>query len=514
MSQVRYRANLSAKSWPLVSDYFGRSVIVGSASHDQNFNRQVYSAEDPDKDIGIPQIYYAHNVMPTSQGFQSIGYVPMIPGPAGVTNLQKIYALHYATGSAYLTIHPDGRAFTLVYGASAQWVQINSVNSTLDKVVTVANISGVSYVYISGAGCYAYNPIGNTLDPVVLSGLVAANVIGIVGAVGYMIAWSVTAIAWSSTIDPTDFVPSLITGAGGGGVEQAKGPLTIAIATSQGFTVYTPANAVAAIYSGNARFPFNYRELAQAGGLTSYDSIDSDTSDAVQYAYTTAGLQSIGSNSSQLVFPELTDFLSGKLMEDFDETTDTFIQTDVVSIKKSLAIIGGRYLVISYGITEYTHAIVYDTGLKRFGKLKVTHVQAFEWLLAPSQVTEIAKQSIGFMKSNGDIVRVDFTSNDADSVHNGVIVLGKYQYVRARTLVMEETILENCKIGAVFSCSLMVSYRGKIINEIVLGSDVSEAGSKARTYRFHKTGMNHSLLLKGSFYLTSLQLTFSVGGQR
>lgn len=516
MAQTRYRANLSAKSWPFISDYFGRSVIVGTASRDQNFNRQVYSSEDPDKDIGIPQIYYAHNVMPTSQGLQSIGYADLIPSPlAGATDFEKIYNLHYATGSAYLAIRPNGDAYTLIYGATPVWTAINNVGSIVDRIITVANISGESYVYISNVGCFKYNAGTNQLDAQVLTGLTAIDIIGIVGAVGYMIAWSATAVAWSSTIDPTDFTPSLITGAGGGGVEQAKGPLSVAIATSQGFIIYTPFNAVAAIYSGNARFPFNYRELASAGGVTSYDNLDSDTSDAIHFAFTTVGLQSVGANSSQVVFPDLTDFISGKVFEDFDESTNTFSYTDVVTMKKHIAIIGGRYLVISYGVTELTHAIVYDTAFKRFGKLKITHTEAFEWLLYPSQVTEIARQSLGFFKKDGSIVRVDFPSSDRDSAHNGVMILGKYQFVRARALTLEEVTVENVNVSSSFTLSSMVSYKGKVIDEIVSGNlDATTAGTKARTYRFHYTGLNHSLLFKGSFFATSIIITFTNAGDR
>jgi hypothetical protein len=67
MSQITYRGNLASATWPLISALFGRSVIVGGP--DQNFIRQLYSPEDPDKDIGVPQIYYLHNVLPTSSGF-------------------------------------------------------------------------------------------------------------------------------------------------------------------------------------------------------------------------------------------------------------------------------------------------------------------------------------------------------------------------------------------------------------------------------------------------------------
>ena len=77
MGQITYRANLSAKAFPFISDNWGRTVIT--AGPDNTFNRQVSSAEDLDRDAGIPQIYYCHNVMPFAQGFQSVSYLDVIP---------------------------------------------------------------------------------------------------------------------------------------------------------------------------------------------------------------------------------------------------------------------------------------------------------------------------------------------------------------------------------------------------------------------------------------------------
>ncbi len=514
MAQINYRANLSAKSWPFISTYFGRSVIVGSASRDQNFNRQVQSSEDPDKDVGIPQAYYMHNVMPSSQGFQSIGYTLMIGPIAASGNLcSKIFNLHYAEGSAYLTCLPDGKCYTLQYGTSPQWVKINTLTDISGRAISVVNISGISYVYFSGLGCYKYSPSTNTLDSVTLTGLDPTFVLGIVGAVGYMIAYTSAEVAWSSTIDPTDFVPSLVTGAGGGGVELARGPITYCVSNSLGFVVYTEFNAVVAIYSNNSRYPFTYRTIGAAGGLTSSDVVARDISDSAHYAYTTAGLQSIASNGAAIIYPEVTDFLSGKLFEDFDATTNTFSQQQVITLKKLLNIVANRYLVISYGVAELTHALVLDLAMKRWGKLKVTHTDVVEFLIYPAEQTEIPRQSLGFFSKTGAIVKVDFDSNDIDTLHDGVLIAGKYQYVRARLVTLEEVTIENVRDVTKFSLHDMVSLDGKLVSSVVPGALKSVAG-QSLTYNFHAPGTNHSLLFKGSFFATSLELTFSSQGHR
>ena len=86
MAQITYRANLSAKSFPFISDNWGRTVIV--PQYDNTFNRELSSQEDSDRDVGIPQAYYMHNVMPTAQGFQSVGWRDRRPPPS-VTALQS-----------------------------------------------------------------------------------------------------------------------------------------------------------------------------------------------------------------------------------------------------------------------------------------------------------------------------------------------------------------------------------------------------------------------------------------
>ena len=95
MAQVVIRANLSSVQIPLLTEEFGRSVIV--RQQDLNYVPTVTSKADVDKDVGIPQIFYAHNVMPTYYGYRSLAFSNQIPAasPAALTfkqvfNLSRI----------------------------------------------------------------------------------------------------------------------------------------------------------------------------------------------------------------------------------------------------------------------------------------------------------------------------------------------------------------------------------------------------------------------------------------
>ena len=503
MSRITYRANLSAKSFPFLSQNWGRTIIV--PQYDNTFNRQVTSSADVDADVGIPQIYYCHNVMPEQQGFQSIGYT-VVQLPAVVGTVQEQFLARDGVGNAvYLIVNSAGNVYRQLLGA---WTYVQTLPA---GIRTTAYISGVFYLYVAKQGCYIYDFASNTLVAVVLTTLIPANILGITTAAGYMIAWESSKVLWSSTITPADFTPDLVTGAGSGGVEGAKGAINLCAAQLLGFIVYTTNNAVAALFSGNARYPFNFREIVASGGLASLNQLAFDANSGSHYAYTTSGMQLISSSSTQSILPELTDFISGKLFEDYNEVTDVFTSTPLTqTLQKQVNMISDRYLIISYGITSLTHALVYDLVTKRWGKLKIPHVQCFEYQLPSASVIEIPRQSIAFLQVDGTMTTVDFSVTSATSA--GVVALGKFQFVRPRMIQLDEIALENVEQGNTFSIYDLVTLDGK--NGTKKTPTLLQSSGLFRKYGLESAvGINHSLVLKGAFSLVSLVLTFHIHGK-
>lgn len=529
MSQITYRGNLSARAFPLVAEQFGRTVIVGG--QDQNFNRQVVSTEDIDRDRGIPQVYYCHNVMPTAEGLQSVGYVTQttVNTPTPDT-FRFIYNNRSASGLYTQVAHTsDGRNFIIRPGFTF-WIEIAPIpGDTGIAQVTTANISGQTYFCFEGLGVYYLDTstLPYVFVNVPLIGLVTADVKGITSASGYLIAWSDTYVGWSSAIahlvvtDPFDFTPSRITGAGGGQIEEARGNITVCVKHYLGFIIYTVNNAIGAIYSGNARFPFNFKEIIGAGGVMDIGLISADSDAGNHYAYTSAGLQLVGMTTCKLVMSEVTDFLAGRYFEDFDDTTKTFVhQILTTSMRKAINMISERYLIISYGVNvvfedlRLTHAIVFDTAQQRFGKFKIDHVASFEFGVTRFEDPEnrdAPRTSIGFLQADGTIKTVDLTMGAVTS--NGTLLLGKYQYVRARTITLDEINLENVFPASTFSVSNLLSLDGK--NTVVMPvTPVLPIVGNLRTYKCRQTGINHSLLLQGNFFMSSLVLNFHNNGRR
>lgn len=517
MAQTQYRINLSAKDFVFLASQWGRSVIL--KQYDQNFSRQIVSPTDPDKDIGIPQIFYCHNVMPAAQGFQSIGFNQITPSIPGVGNIGEIFSYKNSDGTqGFFAVAYTNTAinfYALPLGSTA-WIFVQSVATTSGFQITTANVNGQTYIYIPVVGCYTYNPTGNALVAVTLTGLTPTQIIGITDSFGYMIAWSSTTVAWSSTITPTDFTPSLITGAGGGGVQGIKGAISVCVHHVFGFVVYCDVNAVAAVYSGNARFPFNFREITGAGGLTQPTLVTTDSESGNQYAYTTSGLQLISVTQGTIVFPELTNFLGGGRFEDFNETTLQFIETTITpgSMIKNITVVNSRYFVLSYGIgTFYTHALVYDIGMKRWGKIRINHIQAFQFHGNGIDFEE-SRTTLGFIDPTGMTSIVDF-SMDSASTH-GVMLLGKYQHVRNRMITLEEIDPETLQSNSAQNLQLyiMPTLDGKTFTTPVPCVQKPGSNPLAPVFNCRTTGLNLSLLFIGAFNMDSCVLSYTPNGRR
>lgn len=525
MSQIVYRGNLSAKAFPFLTDFQGRTVIVPGP--DNTFNRSLVSSEDLDRDVGVPAAFYMHNVLPTSYGFQSVGYESLIPGVILVSTFESIELIRTnkiagANGPrVYFSILPSGAVYTLSIGSAAWALSVSTVPISSSTQVSFATVQGITYIYFEGIGCYKFDTSTNALIAVTLDGLVAANILGITTYQGYLIAYDTSTIYWSSTLDidytsnSVDFVPSLATGASSLTLEGARGDITFVMPATFGIACYTTANIVSGVYSGNSRYPFNFREIIASGGCTSSDLVAYDSNTGNQYAYTTSGVQTLTATATQTIFPEITDFLAGQIFEDFDESALTFSETILtVPMRKKITSIADRYLVFSYGTTSLTHAIVYDMAQKRYGKLKIAHVDCFEYEYLDPGLADAPRKSIAFLTSEGEIKIANLSESFGASM--GVLVLGKFQYVRSRAITLEAITLQSVRTNQSLSVYDLRSVTGGTLASTIRtqATDKSTSGDEQRVYGIHKTGMNHSILLVGGFSLASFVLAFHVHGRR
>lgn len=546
MAHQSMRVNLASVIFPFTKDLWGRSIII--PQYDENYERALVSSADIGKDKGVPMACYLHNCMPTTEGYQSIGFIQNALGVINETTFDRVFSLLQTTpNAAHFLLSPAGGKNYIFDGTVGFWQSISPFSGGVGPatIVTTSYVQGLTYIYYSKLGCFVYDSVLKVLTPTTLTGLVASTVIGLVSAYGYNIAFNENTVAWSNATNPVDFVPSLITGAGGGNVNDIKGNIICCVQITGGFLIYCEKNVVAAKYTGNIRFPFIFKELAGSSGITSPDQISYGTNLSEHYAWTNAGLQMLTINSATNEFPECSDFLSKLIYEDFDDLhliwTEQSLSTPL-AIK--VAIISERFIVISYGVTSgvYTYAVIYDSVLKRWGKIKVTHVAAFQWnspnlfgnitygqlgvlgltygglagltygqLATSINTPELPLETLAFIQADGSVLVVDFSLSGTNSL--GTILLGKFQFQRNKFITHQWSDVENIGQGNPFALYVVPTLDGKTLLTPVPGIPTR---IKPTSQRWNKrvSGQNISLLMQGAFNLTSVILDFTVGGDR
>jgi hypothetical protein len=484
-------------------------------------------------------------VVPIANGFQSIGYISALSGLTGQTDFDTCYPCVDTDSSTFLFAPAAGKNY-IYDGDVGSWASVSPLaNGAVPAGVTVttAYVQGTTYIYYANYGCFKYDDTGLALDAVTLTGLTESLVLGICEANGYMIAWTTTGVFWSSLSDPTNFTPSIQTGAGGGNVQDAKGPINFCLSISGGFIIYCEKNAVGASYTANTAFPYIILEITGSGGVESTDYIGFQGNLSYHVAMTTAGIQQISLNSAIPTMPEVSDFLTAQVFEDFDETTLSFTTTYIGSqLAIKFAIVADRFVVISYGAQapDFTHAIVYDIALNRYGKLKINHRCAFtysspaphglvtytELLTTPisslgsttyadfftdMQIANMPKQNFAILQEDGTVQLVDFEVSEVNA--DGVFIIGKYQFKRGNIMVHQYTDVETVLAASTFNTYLLPTFDGK---DFAAAVDTTTIKSDALVRRFAKrySAFNISLCLVGAFNITSIVSNFTLGGFR
>lgn len=214
MAQMQHKIDLSSPSFPMLSEQQTRTIIGTSVPGNVAAEASAFAPPKTE----VPGIAYCHNVMPTKYGYQSVGFGDvvfpplMFPGRFFI-DVRVIYNLNRQR--CYMGLDNAGRIHIL-YPPFFVWVALpDTIPSTTSpsftaERVTIGTVNGVSYVYFRGVGCFVFT--GAAMNHLPLLGLDETKVLGVVSSSGYLIAYTTSDIAWSSTLLPTDFVPSAITG--------------------------------------------------------------------------------------------------------------------------------------------------------------------------------------------------------------------------------------------------------------------------------------------------------------
>jgi len=540
MAQRKYSLPLATADIPMLSKHVSRTEMAPQ------------KGSGPDKQP--PGILYAENVMPTAQGMSTVGFIDGVPASSITLGTDKVLGVRYVKGTtgaagtpAMMLIKDSGKVnFSSLlndeWRTEATLLTPTSNTDFLDNFTFSATLNSVTYIYDEvGSTTYTVFDIdGNSpaRTAVTLTGA-PAGINGLVASAGYLIVWTNTEIAWSSTIDPTDFTPSEVTGAGIGDVADAKGKILFCLPIAAGFLIYCADNIVAATYTGNSQYPFKLKEVSGSSGFSwseetglfthasvgeyirNINLVAYEASSELHYAYTSKGLVSVSTQRITPILPEVTDFLSGRIFEIYNSTTKQLSEVIASAIvKKKLTFLSSRYLILSYGmpdqtstmVDELTHAVIYDIFLKKFGKIKLDHVDVIE---APhrAESADIGPEKFGICFLTADGAIKIMVSPPPSGATSGVLILGKLQHTATHLTELHEIEVESTFSGDSLTVNDNVSLDGNSISSTVVATETSEA-ARLTTYKLRTVGKSHSLVLEGEFALTELQVTYSLAGRR
>ena len=550
MAQIEAGVNLQAASFPMVPQFMGRSVLISNT--DQQVDAATIgkegSTQQPAEHGNMPHAYYMYNVVPTSQGYKSVAYTKITGAPR--TALGAIIPVTFSTifpvrdsneNRGFLGVTVDFRSF-IFSNITKRWIEATPVSQNTSDI-SVAFVTGSTYVCYSKFNIFTIDLINSLLVPATLSGVVNANVLSIASSNNYLLLQDGNIVYWSSSLNASDFVPSLSTGAGSGTPTAIGGKIVAMFPLSTGFAIYTTTNIITASFSGNIRYPWIFKEANNGAGVSGAEVI-SYGDDGTNYAWTSAGLLKVALSGCTPVLPNVTDFLSGRVFAEFNTATKDIDYEYIASdLKVHLLYSSARFVVISYGKTSLTHAIIYDLALKRFGKLKIDHVNAFELNilsdgtqltyqdlldfataygdLSDTSYAELAtitnkaaspKRTLAFLQADGSILVALFDIGNFNS--NAVLLLGKYQLLRANTTIFEGVKLEDTDPDNTnFAVTIQSSYDGKNIGKTT-ATTLRTSAPNFREYGCHVTALNHSVLIEGAFNLVQANILVHKGGRR
>lgn len=554
MAKYRSRCALNAATFPLTVQLTGRTVMQGQYDMAVRQPADFYGTSES-RELSDPQVIYMENVMPTVEGLISCGYMSVIPAnPA--TDFDQAITLRDENENTALFVPGAGMNY-IYHPEDGTWVSTDPIVGWTGKLVTRAYVNGRTFVCYEGAGIYEYDVTTDTFNHLVVTGLADADIRGIGASNNYLIAFTELEVHWSSLIDPLDFVPSVTTGAGFAIPQDVKARITAVLGISGGFVIYTAKNAIAAVFTNNTRAPFTFKEIANAGGIQTYEQVTSEQTSGAQYAWTTGGFQKITVQSAEPVAGAINDFIAGKMWDEYDHLTGALVLNygSASEFPVKLAFISSRYVVMSYSVSAevgaYQWCLVYDTVLKRWGKLRVDHVDVFSYpypnvtavgggipyedlsfttyddLIQTRYIDLVtgvisdppSKLTVGFLKANGEVQLLTMDYNKSED-NDAVIIFGKIQLTRAKLLQMQlidiegiyhETVAPLSGSPLNFTVAVSRSEDGYNTAARQAATLISQQQKMSRWAR-RMTGLNVDIAVKGTFALSSMLVEVTAEG--
>ena len=507
MADYKFLAGLNAGSIPLVTRFQQRSIVIPGTDNRMR-DPSSSNTNNVDNNPGnLPQCIYMENIMPSAEGVFSAAYADIQAQVGGENLFDEVFILRNEEEQTWFFSPAHGRNYvTATFGVA--WASTDPLAGIpVAADVSIAYVNGITYVCYAGLALLEWNGTNFIDQSGALTGVAIADIKAICGSGSYLILGCTDlSVKWSSVVNPLDFVPSELTGAGSQIPVDVRGSIIALTTVSGGFIIHCLQNAVAAVFTNNAAQPWIFREVKNAGGIADRKQVSTDNNSGATYIYGTNGLQQLDLRTAENMFPDVTDFLAGKILETFNGTTSLLtISRLAANLFTKIAYISGRYVVISYGteLGTYNYALVYDKELHRWGKLKEDHVDCFSGYFEP-------RQSICLLRDNGAVKQVIMDKRTATAA--GVLIMGRYQLSRSQQICSQELTLEVLDGSDSASVQIATNYNGTTLGELRTMVEF-ESTDNYRNFQAQIEGENISYIIRGSYSIASMLLTVTKGAR-
>lgn len=546
MATQKFKLAINNAKFPFLFSQAGRAVVQpGLDVAPRTSVAFVGSTES--FDYNLVQVLYVENALPSAEGFisttteQSLGaYSP------AVTDFDQFITLRDSQERNFLFSPARGKNYVWDTATSA-WISRNPFTwSALRRIVSRAYVDGRTFIFYEGDRLIEWNVGTSAFDTRVLtlpSGTTVGDIRCACGASNYLLLATDTRVLWSSALNILNFDDP--TGKSGGQIPQdLKGQITCMVPISGGFVIYTTTNAVAAFFTNNPDAPFSFREIQGCGGVASYEQVTADSNEAAHYIYGSSGLQLVNMQRAEPVAPDCSDFLAGKQYETWNAATSKVEETTLLqALEVKLQYLGNRYLTISYGQVngQFTFALFYDTALRRWGKVRVPHVDlgilprsvlaeiplkfseltasfssytmAFEDLYTAYGSVLPLRAGFAFLQNTG-VVR-SLVSDPAVAAGEGVLLIGHVKLVRSRTVTFQTAVIDGLYSVPAPSVKILgsLSYNGFTRDEVYAPALKNTNGTSLH-YGGRKTYDNFDVAIEGKFALSSVIVETTQNGSR
>lgn len=537
MARIPVRITLDSANVPMLSTHTGPTVVYVKEGL-AKLKQEIKPTEAP-WELTEPQLIFGENIMPMARGVTSVSYFSRLPALAGVTDFRRGGTYRTATNEfGFWAVTTSGKLYVKSV-TDATWVDRTAVGWPSGWELTITRINGVTYFHIEYYGTYKFNDDGS-ISAVTLVGLVGSVIKGIVASVGRLFAYTSDTLMYCSEVDPLDFTPSLVTGAGSTKIQYTRGNILLVESTSFGLFIYAAENVVACQETGNTAAPYLFTEVENSAGITDLEYVATAPGVDAVYAFGSGGLQLVGVKAAVPIFPEISDFLALRTVENYNYTTHMIEQNSFLSrLNVKIGYVASRYFVISFGVVGLTHMLVYDTALRRWGRLKKDHVDIFTineslssggWIpyddvvipavevMVPAGQMKVtaslpSQETFGVLEANGAISTLDFNIVGVEN-HKSVAVIGKIKLRRGRECSVQEVTTEGVMESPDMYVGDSVSFRRAPFQPpVAMYQGAYDADSMTAWFLGSAVGAYHNIHIEGMFDLTGFSVVMVPEGE-